>query len=798
MIKNYFKIAWRNLWRSKGYSLLNIGGLAIGMAIAITIGLWVYDEVTYNHYHKNYKRIAKAMQNMTFNKEISTQDYNPMVLATALRSTYGNDFKQVITASAGQSVSLKAGEKVLNIKGGFFEPGIADMLNLKILKGAATGLKEPGTVLLSASAAAKFFGNEDPVNKLMVMANATSLKVEGVYEDLPDNSEFNEVKFMVPWSLMLSLNPGLSRDDWNGNMFQTYVQLAGNADMQTVSAKIKNIKFAQVDKEQQANVKPEVFLFSMDKWHLYSEFKNGKNVGGRITYVWLFGLIGIFVLLLACINFMNLTTARSEKRAKEVGVRKAIGSLKSQLVKQFFSESILVAVIAFAIALLVVWLLMPFFNEVAGKKIHILWSNPVFWILGLSFTLVTGLIAGSYPALYLSSFQPVKVLKGSFRSGKYSAIPRKVLVVTQFTVSIMLIIGVIVVFQQIQFSKNRLVGYNRNGLISIANRTNDIHNHIDAIGNELKQSGAIMEMAESHSPATEVWLGLDGFDWQGKDPNSQITFASILVSHDFAKTMGLQFTQGRDFSREYLSDSSAFILNEAAVKTMGFKNPVGEIVTLKAGQQPKTPYKVIGVVKDMLMESPYEKISPAIYWLNRGRGNFTTIKLNPATDTRTALSKIETVFKKYNPAAPFEYKFVDDEYAKKFGDEERIGKLTSVFAILAIFISCLGIFGLAAFTAVQRTKEIGVRKVVGASVFNLWQLLSKDFLLLVFISFLIAAPIAYYFMHNWLQHYEYRTGIAWWIFGAVCLGAMLITLLTVSFQSIKAALMNPVKSLKTE
>jgi putative ABC transport system permease protein len=614
----------------------------------------------------------------------------------------------------------------------------------------------------------------------MVMDNKTSLKVEGVYEDLPANSEFNEVKFMVPWSLMLSLNPAMPRDDWNGNMFQTYVQLADNANMQTVSAKIKNIKFTQVDKEQQANVKPEVLLFAMDKWHLYSEFKNGKSVGGRITYVWLFGLIGLFVLLLACINFMNLTTARSEKRAKEVGVRKAIGSLKNQLVKQFFSESILVAVIAFAVALIVVWLIMPLFNEVAGKKINILWANPLFWILGLSFTLVTGIIAGS------------------FRSGKYSTMPRKILVVVQFTVSIMLIIGVIVVFQQIQFSKNRSVGYNRNGLISIAIRTDDIHNHIDAISSELKQSGAITEMAESHSPATEVWLGLDGFEWQGKDPNSQTTFASILVSHDFAKTMGLQVTQGRDFSREYLSDSSAFILNEAAVKTMGFKNPIGEIVTLKAGQQPKTAFKVIGVVHDMLMESPYEKISPAVYWLNRGRGNFTTIKINPATDARTALSKIETAFKKYNPASPFEYKFVDEEYAKKFGDEERIGKLAFVFAILAIFISCLGIFGLAAFTAAQRTKEIGVRKVVGASVFNLWQLLSKDFVVLVFISFLIATPVAYYFMHNWLQHYEYRTNIEWWIFAVVCIGALLITLLTVSFQSIKAALMNPVKSLKSE
>ncbi len=798
MLKNYFKIAWRNLWKSKSYSLINIGGLAVGMAIAVTIGLWIYDEVTFNRYHKNHKCIAKVMQNLTFNKEISTQDYNPMVLATDLRNTYGNDFKYVTTASTNQFVSLKASEKVLSINGGFFEPGIVEILDLKIIKGVGDRLKEPSTVLLSASTAKKFFGDEDPINKLMLMDNKVSLKIAGVYEDLPDNTEFNDIKIILPWSLMLSLNPAMQRDDWNGNMFQTYVQLADNANMQAVSTKIKNLKFNNVDKEQQANVKPALFLFPMDKWHLHAEFKNGKSVGGRIIYVWLFGFIGLFVLLLACINFMNLSTARSEKRAKEVGIRKAIGSLKGQLVKQFFTESILVAVIAFCVALLVVWLTIPMFNEMAGKKINILWANPIFWFLGLSFTIITGFIAGSYPAFYLSSFQPVKVLKGSFRPGKFSSMPRKILVVLQFSVSITLIIGVIIVFKQIQFSKNRNKGYNSNGLISIASRTDDVHNHFETISNELKQSNAIVDMAESHSPATEVWLGLDGYDWQGKDPNSQATFATILVSHDFAKTVGLQLTQGRDFAKENLSDSAAFILNEAAVKFMGFKKPIGEIITLKFGQLTKRPFKVIGVVKDMLMESPYEKVSPAVYLLNSGKGNFTTIKLNPATDTRTALTKIETVYKKYDAATAFEYKFVNEEYAKKFDDEERIGNLALVFAILAIFISCLGIFGLAAFTAAQRTKEIGVRKVVGASVFNVWQLLSKDFVLLVFIAFLIATPVAYFFMHNWLQHYEYRTTISWWIFVVVCIAVMLITLLTVSFQSIKAALMNPVKSLRTE
>lgn len=798
MIKNYLKIAWRSLLKNKGYSLINIGGLAAGMTVAIVIGLWVHDELSFNQYHKNYNRIAQVMQNLTYNGEVSTQDYNPMVLGTELRNAYGNNFSYVITTSGNNSMSLQFGDKIINTTGQFSEPGIAEMLGFKILKGTGNCLQDPAAILLSSSTAKTFFGNDDPVNKMMSIDNKMQVKVAGVYEDLPQNSAFNEVKFFIPWSLMLSQNPAMPHDDWNGNMFNTYVQLAENANMGAVSAKIKHIKFNHVDKEQQTNVKPEIFLHPMSKWHLYSEFKNGKSVGGRITYVWLFGVIGLLVLLLACINFMNLATARSEKRAKEVGVRKAIGSLKGQLIKQFFTESVLVSALAFVVSIILVLLLLPFFNEMADKQITILWNNPLFWIVLLLFTLLTGIIAGTYPALYLSSFQPVKVLKGTFKAGKFSALPRKILVVVQFTVSVMLVIGVIIIFRQIEFSKNRPVGYNRNGLITIANRTDDIHNHFEAVREELKQSGAITEMAESHSPTTEVWLGLDGFNWKGKDPNVQATFATIFVSHDFAKTVGWQFIQGRDFSRAYLTDSSAFILNEAAVKYMGFKNPLGETVTMKAGISKEAPYKVIGVIKDMLMESPYEPVSPTIFILNKGRANFETVKLNPSSEIHSSLSKIETVFKKYAPASPFEYKFVDEEYRKKFADEERTGKLAFCFAILAILISSLGVFGLAAFTAAQRTKEIGIRKIVGASVFNLWKLLSKDFVVLIFISFLIAIPLAWYGMHLWLQHYNYRSGISWWIFIDVCLGALLITLLTVSFHAVKAAIANPVKSLRTE
>jgi ABC-type antimicrobial peptide transport system permease subunit len=568
------------------------------------------------------------------------------------------------------------------------------------------------------------------------------------------------------------------------------VQLADHADATKVSRKIKDIKLNKINAEDAAH-KPEVFLQQMSKWHLYSEFKNGVNTGGRIQFVWLFGIIGFFVLLLACINFMNLSTARSEKRAKEVGIRKSIGSLRMQLIVQFFSESLLVVVFAFVFSLLLVQLAIPLFNDVADKKMTIPWGNPLFWLMGLGFSIITGLIAGSYPAFYLSSFKPVKVLKGTFKAGKLAAIPRQVLVVLQFTVSVVLIIGTIVVFRQIQFSKNRPVGYSRAGLITIPVVTEEIHKHFEAIRQELKKSNAVEEISESSSPTTALYEFDGGFEWRGS--NSKGDFGFIYASAGFGKTIGWHIKEGRDFSRDFPTDSTAFIVNEAAVKFMNLKNPIGEII--KADGK---PYHIIGVVDDMVMESPYRPVTRTIFTLSFNAENIINVRINHAVSVHEAIAKIENIFKKYNPAQPFDYQFINDEYARKFSDEERIGKLAGVFAALAIFISCLGLFGMASFVAEQRTKEIGVRKVLGATVADLWSLLSKEFLLLVFISLLIASPLAYYFMHSWLQNYEYRTELSWWIFAVAAIGGLVITLCTVSYQAIKAAIANPVKSLRTE
>jgi putative ABC transport system permease protein len=505
----------------------------------------------------------------------------------------------------------------------------------------------------------------------------------------------------------------------------------------------------------------------MDNWRLYSEFKNGKVAGGRVQFVWLFGIIGAFVLLLACINFMNLSTARSEKRAKEVGIRKAVGSVRQQLIGQFLSESIVVALLAFILSIALVELLLPFFNGLSDKEMGLPWSSLVFWLLALGFTLFTGFISGSYPAFYLSGFNPVKVLKGTFRAGRFASLPRKILVVLQFTVSIVLIIGTIIVFKQIQFAKDRPVGYTREGLITLFMNTPDLYGHYDAIRNDLLATGAVENMAESSSPSTEVWSNNIGFSWEGKDPNSLPLFGTVATTQDLGKTIGWQIKEGRDFSRNFASDSSAMILNEAAVKLTGLKDVVGKMIKWDT-----TPYRVVGVVKDMVMESPYTPVKPTIFIMNTNWANIITIRIKPTVSMRAALSKIEQVFKKYNPGAPFEYKFTDEEYAKKFEDEERIGNLATFFAILAIFISCLGLFGLASFVAEQRTKEIGIRKVLGASVFNLWKMLSRDFVLLVIISCVIAIPIASYFLNQWLLKYDYRTNLAWWVFALAAAGAL--------------------------
>lgn len=792
MIKSYFRIAWRNLVKNKLHSFINITGLAAGMAVATIIGLWIWDELSFDQYHRNYDSIAQVMQNQTTNGIIKTQNGVPIPLGDELKTNYGSYFKYLVLSSWTKSHLLAAGDKKFSQKGNFMEPSAPEMLTLKMLKGSRTGLKEPGSILLSHSLSQSLFGDSDPVGKLITMDAKLSVKVTGVYEDLPYNTTFNDIGFIAPWELYLTQDdwPKNAKDKWNYNSFQIFAQVAVQEDMASVSRKIRD---AITNRTGPLVYKPELFLQPMNRWRLYSEFKNGVSEGGRIQYVWLFGIIGAFVLLLACINFMNLSTARSEKRAKEVGIRKTIGSLRGQLIGQFFCESFLVTLLAFLLSILLVQLSLPYFNALANKQMRILWGNPLFWILTIAFTLLTALIAGSYPAFYLSSFKPITVLKGIFKAGRYAAVPRRVLVVLQFTISISLIMGTLIVFRQVQFARNRPVGYDRDGLLMVQTTTSGLHEHFAAFSDELLKTEAVTTVAESNSPVTDVWDSRSGFEWEGKDPNLIASFATIGITKAYGKTVGWQFKDGRDFSDAFRSDSSGVILNETAVEFMGLKHPVG--ATIRWGDY---PLHVIGVVKDMLMQSPYEPVKQTIFWLTTDKGDVVNFKLKPGLGTAEALARIGAVFKRYNPAEPFTYQFLDEEYAKKFDDEKRIGRLAASFATLAILISCIGLFGMAAFMAGQRIKELGIRKVLGASVFSLWNLLSKDFLLLVGIAFLIASPITYLGMAHWLEHYTYHTPIPWWIFAATGFGALAITVLTVSYQSISAALMNPVKSLKTE
>jgi putative ABC transport system permease protein len=800
MFQSYFKIGWRNLLRNKSYSFINIGGLAVGMTVAILNGLWIWDELSFNKYHENYSRIAQvASRGMNDDGGQYASNSLQYPLTNVLETNYHHSFKHLVRASWEQDHILSFGEKKIGGIGQFIEHGAPEMLSLEMIYGTWAGLKDPHSIMISMSIAKALFGSSDPTNKMMRVNSRLDVKVTGVFEDLPLNSRFHQVKFFCPWELWVLDNNWIQTkaiNDWDNHFIKMYAEILPGTSFTGVSEKIKDAEIKNLGNfKEQAARKPEVFLHPMSDWHLFPL----ESDGGPVRMIWLVGTIGVFVLLLACINFMNLSTARSERRAKEVGVRKTMGSLRTQLINQFFSESFCVVILAFLVAIFLVALSLPAFNNMAEKQISMPLSNLWFWMFSLGFILVTGILAGSYPALFLSSFEPVKVLKGTFRVGRFASVPRKVLVVIQFTVSVVLIISTIIVHQQIQHAKNRPLGYSQNGIIMLEKKSDDFYGKHDVLRNELISTGTVEEMSESMGKITEVWSGNNGFDWRGKNTKREESFGTLAVTHEHGKTVGWQFVEGRDFSRDHSGDSTSIVVNEAALNYMGLKNPIGEPVTWK-WRDKIYHYKIIGVIKDMVMESPYEPISPTLFFIKAANGgvNWINIKINPSVSIHDALPKIEAVFKKLIPTAPFDYRFADQDYALKFGEEERIGKLASVFSTLAIFISCLGLFGLASFVAEQRTKEIGIRKVVGASVFNIWKLLSKDFVVLVITSCVIAVPIAYYFLFDWLQNYEYRIQISWWVFFITGFGAMMVTLITVSFQAVKAALLNPVESLRSE
>jgi putative ABC transport system permease protein len=795
MLKNYFKIGWRNLWRNKGYSAINIGGLALGMTVAMLIGLWIQDEWTFNTYHGNYQRIAQVYRNGPGNNDkIETNGVMPTGLGTELGEKYDAQFsKVVLIRSRLEDRVLSVGDRKFSQNGYFMQPAGAEMFGLRMKAGIQNGLADLKSILLSESLARKIFGDADPINQLVTMDAKWELKVTGIYEDLPKNSTFAEASYFAP--LDLFLEGWASLNVWDNYNMNLYVQLNEGQTFEGASAAIKDVIRTHAGRSGPENI----FLLPMVDWHLRAQFEDGKAVtSDRMKLIWLYCFIACFVLILACINFMNLSTARSEKRAKEVGIRKSIGSHRRQLVMQFFGESLLIASLALVMSLLLVTLTLPWFNQVADKAMAMPWTHYKFWLSTVGFALVTGLLAGSYPALYLSSFDPVRVLKGSFKAGRAASIPRRIMVVVQFTVSITLIIGTVAVYNQIQFTKNRPVGYTREGLVEIHLRSPEAMGRYTPLQNELKKTGTVLEIAEgSHSVNSQRgWNG--GFTWQGR--NNETTDLSFNINHvtyEYGKTLGWKFVEGRDFSRAFASDVSGLVINETAARLMGFEHATGEVLMAPANNG-MVPVTILGVISDVIKGSPYEPADPCMYFLSEADQSWLFIRIDPRVSTHEALPKIEAVFKALMPSVLFDYKFADEEYSAKFRAEERIGTLATVFSSLAIFISCCGLLGLVSFVAAQRTKEIGIRKVMGASVLNVWRLLSSEFLILVFISSSVAIPIASWLMTRWLKQFAYHTTPGWHIYALAALGALLITLLTVSIQTIKAANANPVRSLRSE
>jgi ABC-type antimicrobial peptide transport system permease subunit len=788
MIKNFFKVAIRNLLQKKSFSFINILGLAIGMASAILILLWIHNEMSHDRFHRKRDRIYVMNNRDHFNGKFWAWSTTPKILGPTLKIEYP-EVEEAVRIN-GCNFLFTVGDKRLNVQGCLTDSGFLKTFSFPLVKGNINNaLNENYHIVITEKLAKKLFGNEEAMGKTILIDSNANFTVSGVLKDLPNNTVF-DFEYLLPWSYMKTLD----WDDqyWGNNSVKTFVLLKPGVSQAAFDAKIKNITINHTKDGDKSTT--QVFTQLFENTWLYSKSENGNYIGGRIERVKTFGLVATLILLIACINFMNLSTARSEKRAKEVGIRKVVGARRGSLMAQFISESIILAFLSGVIAVIIVQLVLPAFNNLVQKHLVIEYGNPVWWLCAIGFIVFTGVLAGSYPAFFLSSFQPVKTLKGTFKAANRIVNPRRILVVLQFTFAITLIICTVIIEHQIQYAESRDAGYNKDQLVYVQIQ-GDIEKKYGLIKNDLLSKGAAVAVTKSMSPISTRYSDGWGWQWEGStEADLKTDFVRMASDADFVKTMGVQLLEGRDIDiKNYPADSTAMMLNETAVHAMRFKNPVGQIV-----QADGKRWTVVGVVKDFIYESPYEKINPLAIMGPKAWFQTVHFKLNPANSTSRDLQIAEAVFKEYNPEYPFDYKFIDQDYAKKFGEEKRTGTLAALFAGLTIFISCLGLFGLAAYTAENRVKEIGVRKVLGASVVNITTLLSKDFLKLVAISFLIAAPIAWWAMNIWLESYNYRISIQWWVFALAGLLSILIAVLTVSSQAVKAAIANPVKSLRSE
>ena len=789
MLKNFFKVAFRNLGRSKLFAAINISGLAVGMASAALILLWIQNEVSHDRFHANLDRLYVMYNRDQFSGQQWVWNSTPKIMGTTLKK----DYPEVENVSRVNYATFlcTVGERRLKGSTNIVDSGFLQMFSFPLLEGdKSTALSKPFSMVVTEAFAKKMFGDEDAMGKTIRLDSTDMFTVTGVLKDLPNNTVF-DFEFLIPWSYMTKLK--WDDDSWGNNGIQTYVLLKKGASQANFDNDVRNITINHTRDTRDPST-TRVFSWPLAKQWLYGKNDDGRLVAGRMVTVRLFSVIAAFILLIACINFMNLSTARSEKRAREVGIRKVAGAGKLSLISQFVGESILLSLFAGIIAWAIVQLSLGSFNTLVKRNLFLDYGDYRFWLYSFGFILFTGILAGSYPAFFLSSFKPVKVLKGSFKAAHSAVNPRKVLVVLQFTFAIILIICTMIIVRQIKYAEARDTGYDRDKLV-YSFLTGDTYKNYDIIKQGLLNSGAAVAVTKSMSPITQRYSDSWGFSWPGSTKeDSKLDFIRMSTDADFTKAMGITLLQGRDIDiRTYPTDSNAVLLNETALKKMHLQNPLGTII-----RNDDEKWVVVGVVKDFIIESPYEPINPMMINGPSSWFNVVHYKLNPARPVKEDLRLAEQVFKQYNPQYPFEYHFADEEYAKKFEDSKQTGTLAALFAGLTVFISCLGLFGLAMFMAAARMREIGVRKVLGASVGSITALLSKDFLRLVVIAFLVAIPISWYSMHEWLQHYTYNIGIEWWIFALAGLLSVAIALATVSFQAIRSAIANPVRSLRTE
>lgn len=786
MIKNYFKTAWRTLWKNKGYSAINIAGLAVGIAAVWIIALWVQNQLQYDNFYTQTDRIYKLWDRYTDEGQVNVGDITAGPAAIALKEEYP-EVEHAARIYWSSDRLLTYGDKSLKSNGNEVDPSFLPLFDFPLVSGSTTNaLDGQRNIVLTEKLAKSLFGDADPLGKIVTLDNEDPYQVTAILQNLPNQTDF-DFSYLIPLE-----NTKTYSTNWNTKTYYTYIRLRPGTDVEAFNKKI-----APLVRKHASDLKySSLFLYPIAKMHLYSRFENGIPVGGKIEEVRLVAGIGLLILCIACINFINLSTARSQKRAKEIGVRKVVGAGKRNLIGQFLTESVLIAVVAGMLAMGMSFMALPLFNQVLDKPLSAAAIHPLIGLGLVGFILGIGLLAGIYPAFVLSAFQPVKTLKGFIQKSNYTLNLREVLVVLQFGIAVVLIVATLIVRLQIRHASERNVGYSTSQLLEIP-LEGDAIKHYEAIKAELLRSGAANGVTRTGWSITMNASSASGnFSWEGATPEQEknMFFELARAESDFIKTVGLTLADGRDLDYAHLpADSSSVLLNETALKTMGLENPVGKY--LKWGDN---TYTIIGVFKDFISGSPYRDVTPMLVYASKNWMRNMVVRTDEQRSMQQNLHTIEEIVKKFNPAYPFSYQFVDQQYAKKFSDQEQMASLSFIFSLLAISISCLGLFGLASYIAETRTKEIGIRKVLGASVSGIVGLLSKDFVKLVGVAVVIASPVAWWAMSNWLEDFAYRIEIQWWMFAIAGLAAVLIALLTVSGQAIKAALANPVESLRDE